>query len=150
MSAKRTNRIAGMMAAASASQVAFVAHAAPATPVPDSLDPPVGLAEVLGMGFSLVMIIGAVVLVGWLYARSQGVRGAGGDVISILAAQPLGPKERIVLVEVGGKQIVLGMTSAQVQTLHVFDEPVVTGSQKTVAGTAFADRLRSALRGMAR
>ena len=104
--------------------------------------------DVLGVLFGLVVVLGSVVVVGWLYARSRGLRGIAGQAINVVAAQSLGPKERIVLVEVGGKQIVVGMTSAQLQTLHVFDEPVVTsGPEAGVAPGAFADRLRSMLRG---
>ena len=113
-------------------------------------DMPVGLSELLGLAGSLIMVVAAVVVVGWLYAKSQGVRGAANDAISIVATQALGPKERILLIEVGGKQIVLGMTSQQVQTLHVFDEPVVAGEQPPTNITAFSDRLRTAIRGVAR
>ena len=107
--------------------------------------------DVLGVLFGLVVVLGSVVVVGWLYARSRGLQGMAGQAINVVAAQSLGPKERIVLVEVGGKQIVVGMTSAQLQTLHVFDEPVVlSGSDTSVVPTAFAERLRSMLRGVHR
>ncbi len=118
-------------------------HAAAAVPA----GAPIGFGELLGVGASLIMVIGAVVTAGWLYARSSRLRGAGSSVINILAAQPLGPKERIVLVEVGGKQLVVGMTAAQVQTLHVFDEPVVQAAEKTAPSGAFADRLRALMKG---
>ena len=125
--------------------MAAVGDAGPGAP-----EMPVGLSELLGLAGSLVMVIAAVVIVGWLYAKSQGVRGAANDAISIVATQALGPKERILLIEVGGKQIVLGMTSQQVQTLHVFDEPVVSVQQSPANVTAFSDRLRTAIRGVAR
>lgn len=116
----------------------------------ESLDLPVGTSELIGLGGSLLLVIGAVVIVGWIYSRTQGLRGAASDVISIVAAQALGPKERIVLVEVGGKQMVLGMTTQQVQTLHVFDEPIVTAEEPVAVSSAFATRLRSAIRGVGR
>ena len=78
------------------------------------------------------------------------MRGVASDAINVVATQALGPKERVVLIEVGGKQIVLGMTAQQVQTLHVFDNPVVAKNDRTVATPAFANRLRSAIRGGAR
>ena len=107
--------------------------------------------DVLGVLFGLVVVLGSVVVVGWLYARSRGLQRIGDQSISVVAAQSLGPKERIVLVEVGGKQIVVGMTSAQLQTLHVFDEPVVpSASETSVVSSAFAERLRSILRGVHR
>ena len=104
---------------------ALPASAAVGDPVRDTVDMPVGLPELLSLGGSLLMVVAAVVVVGWLYSKSQGVRGSANDAISIVASQALGPKERILLIEVGGKQIVLGMTAQQVQTLHVFDDVVV-------------------------
>jgi flagellar protein FliO/FliZ len=121
-----------------------------AEPAQGSPDLPVGASELLGLGGSLILVIAAVVVVGWLYAKSQGIRGVASNVITVLASQALGAKERVVLIEVGGKQIVLGMTAQQVQTLHVFDTPVVTQTDRPNVNNAFADRLRSAIRGVAR
>ncbi len=122
--------------------------AAPVAPQP--VGPPIGASDVIGFGASLVMVIGAVLVVGWLYARSQGLNRGKSSVINVLAAQPLGSKERIVLVEIGGKQIVVGMTAAQVSTLHVFDEPVVRQAERSAAAAGFAERLRAALKGVTR
>lgn len=122
--------------------------AAPVTPQPPGA--PIGTSDVIGFGASLVMVIGAVLVVGWLYARSQGLKRGKSSVINVLAAQPLGAKERIVLVEIGGKQIVVGMTAAQVSTLHVFDEPVVQQAERSAAAAGFAERLRAALKGVTR
>lgn len=106
-----------------------------------------GIANVL---VSLVLVIAAVLLCGWLYRRTQGLRGGpAGGVFRIVASQALGPRERIVVVEIAGKQLVLGMTASQVSTLHVFDEPVVRRpvTDRNRADGSFAERLRSMLRG---
>lgn len=144
-----------ILQSAIATVVCVLSGAAPAgaavrDPVPDTVDMPVGLPELLSLGGSLLMVVAAVVVVGWLYSKSQGVRGTANDAISIVASQALGPKERILLIEVGGKQIVLGMTAQQVQTLHVFDDVVVARREQPAGNSAFADRLRSAIRGVAR
>ena len=76
----------------------------------------------------------------------KGPRIGGNNVINIIASQALGPKERIVLVEIANTQLVIGMTTSHVQTLHVFDEPVVKAAE-AVSGSNFADRLKLALRG---
>lgn len=117
---------------------------APAAAAPQTT-PPVGIPGVLGFGVSLVLVIGAILLVGWLYSQMRDAQGSRGSVINVLASQSLGSKEKIVLVEVGNKQIVVGMTSAHLQTLHVFDEPVVC-LQEPVKASAFAERLLSALK----
>ena len=108
---------------------------------------PVGPADVLNLGTGLILVIGAILLCGWLYARTQKLRGANSDLIRIVASQPLGTKERVVLLQVADKQLLVGMTSSQVQTLHVFDEPVAVAETPT---GGFAERLRAAVKGQAK
>ncbi len=105
----------------------------------------IGAADVMGVGSGLVVVIAAIMLVGFWYSKSRAVHGSDNNVIKILATQTLGPKERIVLIEVADKQMVLGMTSSQVQTLHVFDESVVDTSEQTISHS-FVERLKSAVR----
>ena len=105
-----------------------------------------GAVDLLRLAGSLLLVIGAIVCVCWLYARAQSLRVSGRGAITVLASQPVGAKEQVVVVEVADKQLVLGVTSAHVQTLHVFDTPAVSAGQQPLAG-AFAERLRSAVRG---
>lgn len=125
----------------------FAAATEPGAP---SLQAPVGTGDILSVGASLVLVVAAIVLCGWLYSRSQGLRTRGGGLINIIATQPLGPKERILLIEVADKQLVVGMTSTQVSTLHVFDEPVLRAEPDADPRLNFGDRLKSILRGGAR
>ena len=106
----------------------------------------VGPNEILNMGTSLVLIIVAIVAVGWLYSRAQGMRGHNGDVFHVLATQPLGPKERVLLVEVAGKQLILGITASQIQTLHVLEQPFLNERRASLP-SVFAERLRTAIKG---
>ncbi len=106
----------------------------------------VGPNEILNMGTSLVLIIVAIVVVGWLYSRARGLRGHHGEVIHVLATQPLGPKERVLLVEVAGKQLILGITASQIQTLHVLEQPLLNERRPSLP-LGFAERLRMAIKG---
>ena len=120
--------------------------AMPAVRESAGLSSPVETPSLLGFGASLILVIAAIVVVGWLYRRLQGTQGGTSNVINILASQSLGAKEKIVLVEVGNKQIVVGMTSAHLQTLHVFDEPIVS-TPEHATNSAFAERLLAAIKG---
>ena len=109
----------------------------------DVLASPVDVSTLLGLAASLVVVIGAILLAGWAYSRLRGVSTGASRVINVLAAQSLGPKERIVLVQIGGKQLAVGLTPGSLNTLHVFDEPVIDLPEKRPA-TPFAERLRVA------
>ena len=105
---------------------------------------PIGSPQLINLGSGLFVVILAVVIAGVLYARSQGLRGGQKGVIQIVASQAVGPKERLAVVEVADKQLLIGMTATSVQTLHVFDEPVASAPAEK---SKFADRLLAAMRG---
>ena len=107
---------------------------------------PVGSAEVLSVLGGLFSVIAAILVVGFLYARLKGPRIGGNDIINIVASQALGPKERIVLIQIAETQLVVGMTTSSVRTLHVFDEPAVKIAQPGTS-SGFAERFRHALKG---
>lgn len=106
--------------------------------------PGLGGGDILNLGVSMLIVVVAIVVLGWLYSRSRFVGSGNNDVINIVATRALGPKERLLVVEVADQQLLVGMTSTAVQTLHVFDTPVVVpGKGDTPVG--FANRLRSAV-----
>jgi flagellar protein FliO/FliZ len=107
---------------------------------------PVGSAEVLSVLGGLFSVIAAIFVVSFLYGRLKGPRIGGNNVINIVASQALGPKERIALIEIANTQLVVGITTTNVQTLHVFNEPVVKAAE-TNASSGFAERFKQALRG---
>lgn len=109
------------------------------------LSSPIGTADVISVGSGLAIVIAVIILAGLFYSRARGVRSRGRNVIQILAIQPLGPKEKIVLVQVADKQLVLGMTTSQVQTLHTFDEAIVAVPEQ-VANRKLAEKFMAAMR----
>ena len=104
---------------------------------------PLGSRQLSNLGAGLVIVVFAIVCLGLLYAKTQGLKSGSNGVINIVATQAIGPKERIAIVEVAGKQLLIGMTTSSVQTLHVFDAPVADAPEPRVS---FADRLKSALK----
>ncbi len=109
----------------------------PAAPVIDA-------SEIATLAISLVVVIAAILVVGWMYSRVRIGGGSGSGAIDVVASRALGPKERLMVVQVADQQLLVGMTSSQLQTLYVFDAPVVDG-QRAVPNTGFAGRLKSAL-----
>lgn len=110
-----------------------------------SLPTPGGAADLINVGGGLIAVIIMIIVLAFVYARTQGIRGGVDGVINIVASRSLGPKEKIVVVEVAHKQLLIGMTASSVQTLHVFDEPVAI-AQAPPGG--FAERLRKSMRGV--
>jgi flagellar protein FliO/FliZ len=101
---------------------------------------PIGSSELFSVGGGLIVVVLAIIVLGVIYARTQGLRTGSGGVINIIATQAIGPKERIAIVEVANKQLLIGMTTTSVQTLHVFDEPVAVAPEQR---SSFSDRLKT-------
>lgn len=112
-----------------------------------AITPVVGGGELLGMGISMAIVVAAILLLGWMYSRSRLAGSGSSDVINIVASRALGPKERLMVVDVADQQLLIGMTSTAVQTLHVFDKPVEIPAQPVIDG-GFSGRLKAAVREM--
>ncbi|MGB5336508.1 MAG: flagellar biosynthetic protein FliO [Woeseiaceae bacterium] len=119
--------------------VAVGADVAPSLPS----TPGLGGGDVLNMVISMLFLVAVIVVLGWLYSRSRFVGSGNNDAINVVATRALGPKERLLIVEVADQQLLVGMTATAVQTLHVFDKPVAITKSPAPAG--FAGRLRTAL-----
>lgn len=128
----------------------FLLAFAPALPAAEpAAAPATDLAGNVGqMMFGLAVVIALLVGSLWLIKRLAAPRGAA-SALKVLGAAPVGPRERVVLVEVGKDVLVLGVAPGNVRTLHVVPAdslPVVDGSGSSpVAGKDFASWLKQSL-----
>jgi len=110
----------------------------PAQPViPSSQDQLIEV--VIALGIVLALIYG----LAWLVKRKQVVTGLTNVPMKTLGVLPMGVKEKIILVEVGGKQLLLGMTPTNINTLATFDEPII--DEKEQHSRSFSQKLKSIL-----
>lgn len=106
-------------------------------------------SELISFAASLIVVIGTIVVLGWMYSRSKAFGGGKNEAISVVASRAVGSKERLLVIEVAGTQLLVGMTASSVNTLHVFDVPIAE-SEDIADVPGFAGRLRSALKEMRR
>ena len=94
----------------------------------------------------LLLVLGIIFVLAWLLRRMQqagpGVKGR--QVIELIGSRALGPRDRLVLVQVGSEQILLGLTPGTITPLHVLKEPVQVSSGEQ-ATPEFAQRLMELL-----
>lgn len=72
---------------------------------------------------SLLLILGGFVLVAWLARRYMPGVGKQG-IVKVVGATMVGPRERVVLVEVENTWLVLGVGAGQVRLLDKRDKPI--------------------------
>jgi flagellar protein FliO/FliZ len=68
--------------------------------------------------FALALVLGAVALAAWLLRRFAPGQNIAGSAMRVVGGVAVGPKERIVLVEVGETWLVVGVAPGQVNALH--------------------------------
>ncbi|MFK3791284.1 MULTISPECIES: flagellar biosynthetic protein FliO [Pseudomonas] len=100
------------------------------------------LAQLL---LGLLLVIGLIFFLAWLLRRVQQAGPAGkGQVIELIGSRVLGPRDRLVLVQVGKEQILLGLSPGTITPLHVLKEPVQVPNAEQ-ATPEFAQRLMELL-----
>jgi flagellar protein FliO/FliZ len=125
---KTVSAFIGALLMAVAPGMLRAAPAALATPVPMNTG-----AELLRVVLSLAGIVAMIFIAGWLTRRAQARVRPGGRKIRVIETMPVGVKEKVMLLEVGGAQILVGASPSGLRTLHVLATPVVEDVQPTPA-----------------
>ncbi|TJZ72909.1 flagellar biosynthetic protein FliO [Chitiniphilus eburneus] len=111
-----------------------VAHAATAPAGP-------GLADFGQTLFALLVVLGLIVLGAWFLRRFSLLPNAGGGRLRVVSGVLVGGKERVVIVEVEGSWLVLGVTSQSINLLHTLPRPDDAPPAPIPAVPAFAEKL---------
>jgi flagellar protein FliO/FliZ len=93
----------------------------------------------------LLVVLAVIVALAWVVRRVQQAAPRGGQVIDIVSARALGPRDRLVLVQVGEEQILLGVSPGRITSLHVMKEPVRSPARSEQVAPEFAQRLMELL-----
>lgn len=80
---------------------------------------PLGGGALLETLAGLLFVILLIFALGWLLRRFGRHTLAGKGDISVVAGVSLGPRERVVLLQVGDTRLLVGVAPGRVQTLHV-------------------------------
>ena len=84
-----------------------------------------GAATAVGQTlFWLLVVIGLILLLAFLAKRVGGIQLQNAGAIKILSMMPVCNKERIALIQVGNKQLLIGIAPGRVNTLLVLEEPI--------------------------
>lgn len=81
-------------------------------------------ASLIQVTVALMLMVGLILGLAWLMKRFANPLFQQQKQLRLIASLSLGVKEKIILVEVSGKQLVLGVTPQQITSLHVIDNPV--------------------------
>lgn len=127
--------------------VTSVLAAPPQTP-PALPSSPVSISGVLQVLFGLAVVLGTVAGAAWLLKRLAPGQVSAGGAIKLIGGIAVGPKERVVVVEVGDTWLVVGVAPGQVSALHNMPrlETFPRGAKQVTDDQRFASWLKDVMK----
>lgn len=96
-----------------------------------------GLGGLLQAGLGLALVVALIFLFGWAMRRF-GLQVTGSNrLLKVVSSVMVGPRERVVVLEVGTSWLVLGVASGQVNALHTM--PAQSSTAPSLADTASSE-----------
>lgn len=86
--------------------------------------------DFLRMIMSLIIVLGVIFFLAFIVKRLK-ITPASQKNIRSVANLSIGPKERVVIVEVNDEQFMIGVTSQNVNLLHKLDKPIDTSNDNS-------------------
>ena len=91
----------------------------------------------------LVVVIICIVALSWLAKRMQRLQSSSDGSLKVIDGINMSARERVVLLQAGSKQILLGVAPGRVSKLHVFDETIVDSNDDSISENtgSFSEKL---------
>lgn len=107
-----------------------------------AIDNIIPASELASVFFSLLLIIGLIFALAWLVRRFGGATGVNAtSSMKVIASLSLGPKEKLLVVQVGAEQFLIGVTPQNINKIAKVDLPEPASG----APINFADKLQELL-----
>ena len=85
----------------------------------------VSSGSVMQIIFSLILVLAAVALVAWIMKRINLPQHGAASLLKVISGVAVGPRERVVLMEVNDTWLIVGVAPGQVRTLHTMPKGVM-------------------------
>jgi flagellar protein FliO/FliZ len=118
-----------------------------AEPIANAVKPlpsPVTGGTVLQWFFGLVVVLVIIVGCSWLLRKYANISRGNGSGLKILGGVSVGSREKVLLIQAGKKQLVIGVAPGQVRTLHVLEGGELASDEFSEGGTtpSFSEHLK--------
>ena len=101
---------------------------------------PISSPYLMKLTGGLILVVALIFLFAWLLKKFNFNQHSQNGLIRIIAGLSMGTRDRIVLLQIGEEQILLGLTPGRIQKLHTLSQPLDAVSE--APGSAFADKLQ--------
>jgi flagellar protein FliO/FliZ len=126
-----------------------VSFAVPGTDISKQTARTVASGDIAAWSVGLLIVLSVFFLCVWGVRKLSGLTVSGAEKMRVVGGLSLGLREKIILLQVGKKQLILGVTPGRIETLHVLEEDDCLITEETVSTTAqtsFAQTLLQAIK----
>jgi len=100
---------------------------------------PMAVSNLWQLTLGMVVVLAIMLGLAWILKRTGKFQMAAGGGLKILGGLSIGSRERVVLLQVGETQLLVGVAPGQVRSLHVLDRPLEAPTQ--MRGGGFSEQL---------
>ncbi len=108
-----------------------------------SFSNPVSVLSIFG---SLLLVVGIIFSLAWLMRRFNVTHASSGQ-MKVVASMVAGARERIIVVQVGDEQHLIGVTAHNINHLSKLETPLETNGGSESGGADFKQKLIKAMAG---
>lgn len=105
---------------------------------------PLSTPYLLKLTGGLLLVVVAILVLAWLVKRFNLNQQSQNGLIRIIAGLSIGTRDRIVLLQVGDEQILVGLTAGRIEKLHTMAHPL-QAPEGQPATSPFAAKLNRAM-----
>ncbi|HHJ36138.1 MAG TPA: flagellar biosynthetic protein FliO [Gammaproteobacteria bacterium] len=92
---------------------------------------PMSGSYLLQLILGLVVVILCIVVLAWLARRMHRLQSSSNGFLKILGGLNMSARERVILLQVGDEQLLVGVSPGHINTLHVLNSPVDVQRKKS-------------------
>ncbi|MDP2901692.1 MAG: flagellar biosynthetic protein FliO [Methylovulum sp.] len=109
----------------------------------------VGVGDIATWGLALLVVLSVFMLCIWGIGRLNGLHINNAEKMRVVGGLSLGLREKVMLLQVGKKQLILAVTPGRIETLHVLEGDdclLREDNPPTANGAGFAQKLMQAMK----
>jgi len=102
-------------------------------------------ASLIKVTGGLLLVIAAIFASAWFFRRFTQFSPISNDSLKVIGGLSMGQKERLVLLQVGDEQVLIGVAPGNIQKLHILKTPIELDNLAGKSANTFSEQLGEAL-----
>ena len=100
---------------------------------------PLSMPYLLKLTGGLLLVVVVILVFAWLVKKFNLNQQSQNGLIKIIAGLSIGTRDRIVLLQIGEEQILVGLTPGRIEKLHTLSQPL-DAPEAQLASSSFAEK----------